>query len=470
MQEDRTIARRRFVALAGGAALIVALVGVRLVAPLDAPGGSAAPRAAAGAGATTEEGPIVGFAPGIGVPAVDPLPWTGVTWDPLATTGIETRAGQGVRGLVHAGDRLLAQGRMDDPRPLDNPDHLGDVAVVWLSSDGVRWDARPIVAGVPPDSVTETNAVAAGPRGIVVGGGVCCRLEAPALWWSSDGQAWEIAAVPDLVPGAWIQDLAAGPDGFVAIGGIGERGAIWTSADGRTWSAVDPDDAGLVRGGLSSVVATETGYVAVGQDDPGAEGSDAAIWASVGLEQWRRVAIDDPALVGIDEASMTSIVPFAGGFFAVGGTGTSKDRKQCQQLLGGAAVASLSDTALSCGWLREMTWHSLDGETWTRADPFGADGEYPPDFAGPPPGRAPVSWTFIAAGGPGLVALQDEISRDEAAGNTLGIWTSAEGASWTRIADAPLDAADYPVGFAVSGRRLFVITELGRAWIGTVRP
>lgn len=167
---------------------------------------------------------------------------------------------------------------------------------------------------------------------------------------------------------------------------------------------------------------------------------------------------------------MTSIVPFAGGFFAVGRTGTTQDRKQCEQLLGGAALASLSDTALSCGWMREMTWRSPNGEIWTREDPFGADGEYPPDFAGPPPGRAPVSWTFIAAGGPGLVALQEEVSRDEAAGNTLGIWTSADGASWMWIADVPFDESDYPVGFAVSGRRLFVITELGSAWIGSVRP
>jgi len=120
--------------------------------------------------------------------------------------------------------------------------------------------------------------------------------------------------------------------------------------------------------------------------------------------------------------------------------------------------------------MREMTWHSPDGETWTRTDPFGADGEYPPDFVGPPPGRAAVSWTYIIAGGPGLVALQEEISRDQDAPNTMGIWTSADGATWTRIADAPFDSTDSPAGLAVDGRRLFVITEQGHGFIGTVRP
>jgi len=321
---------------------------MRLVgAQVDAPGGSAVPGTTANepAARAAGEAPIVGFAPGIGVPLVDPIPWTSVAWNPLPTTGIDVRPGQGVRGLVHSGDLLLAQGRTDDPRPVDNPDHLGDVAVVWLSGDGTRWAARPIIAGVPPNAVSELTAVAAGPRGIVAGGGVCCRPEAPAMWWSAEGQAWEVAAVPELARGAWIQDLAAGPTGFVAIGGVGERGAIWTSADGRAWSAVDPDRAGLVRGSLWSVAVTDAGFIVVGQDDPGVENADAAIWASVGLERWRRVAIRDPSLAGNDEANLSSIVPFARGLFAVGGTGTTKERKQCEQLLGGAHLASLPDTA-----------------------------------------------------------------------------------------------------------------------------
>jgi hypothetical protein len=120
--------------------------------------------------------------------------------------------------------------------------------------------------------------------------------------------------------------------------------------------------------------------------------------------------------------------------------------------------------------MREMTWHSRDGRTWARADPWGADGKYPPDFVGPPPGHAPVSWTHVIAGGPGLVALQEEVTRDETAGNTIGIWVSADGASWIRVADTPLGGNDLPVGFAVDGRRLLVLTERGSVTIGTVRP
>lgn len=465
--------RRRLAPLVAGAVAIVALVVVASSVPsLKPPDGSTDVGTSASAAAATNDRPAIeGFAPGDGVPAADPIPWTDVTWDPLPTTGIETRPGQGVRSLVHAGDLLVAQGRANDPRPLDNPNGLDDVAVVWLSRDGANWDISPVIAGVPPNSVSEITAIAAGPLGVVASGGVCCGVEAPAIWWSADGRSWEPSTVAGLARGSYVQGLAAGPEGFVAIGVAGERGAIWTSADGRTWSAVDGDAAGLVRGYLWSVAPTDTGFLVVGRDDPGIENADAAIWASVGLEGWRRVAADDPSLSGNDESNLGLVVPFAAGFFAVGGTGTTADRKQCEQLLGGGAhLASLSDTALSCGWLREMTWHSQDGERWTRADPFGADGKYPPDFVGPPPGRAPVSWQHIVAGGPGLVALQEEISRDEDAGNTMGIWTSADGARWTRIADTPFAGADYPVGLAVDGRRLFVITERGNGFIGTVRP
>lgn len=470
--------RRRLAPLATGAVAIVALLVIAPSSPRmgtpdrssEAETSASAAGATGATGATDGRPAVAGFAPGDGVPAADPVPWTGVTWDPLPTTGIETRPGQGVRDLVHAGDLLVAHGRGPDPRPVGNPDHLNDVAVIWLSRDGASWEVHPIIAGVPPHSVTEISAVAAGPRGLIAAGGTCCRLEAPAIWWSADGRAWEMATVAGLVRGAYFRSVASGGHGFAAIGGVGERGAIWTSADGRTWDAVDPEAAGLVRGNLSSVVATDGGFVVVGQDDPGVENADAAIWASAGLDGWRRLAIDDPALAGLDEAGFASIAPFAGGLFATGGTGTTKERKQCEQLLGGAHLAGLADTALSCGWMREMTWHSLNGERWTRTDPWGLDGLYPPDFVGPPPGRAPISWEHIVAGGPGLVALQEEVSRDKDALNTTGIWTSADGSAWKRIADTPFGNEIYPVGFAVDGRRLLVLSEDGDAFLGHATP
>nr|MBA2300107.1 hypothetical protein [Chloroflexota bacterium] len=237
--------RRRLAPVAAGAVAIVAFFVVAPSIPsLATPDRSTdAGTSASVAPATDVKPAIAGFAPGGGVPAADPIPWTGVTWDPIPTTGIETRPGQGVRGLVHVGDLLVARGQAQDPRPQGNPDHLTDVAVVWLSHDGANWDISPIVAGVPPNSVSEITAVAAGPLGVVASGGVCCRVEAPAIWWSADGRSWELSTVAGLARGSYVQGLAAGPDGFVAIGVVGERGAIWTSPDGRTWSEVDPDEA-----------------------------------------------------------------------------------------------------------------------------------------------------------------------------------------------------------------------------------
>jgi hypothetical protein len=225
-----------------------------------------------------------------------------------------------------------------------------------------------------------------------------------------------------------------------------------------------------VPGRLHDAATVGDGFVLAGHADAVNADSDAAIWRSDGIDGWRRVAAEDPALTGDDEAVFDTVVPFAGGLFAVGGSGSRQDRKQCEQLLGGAPVAGPGDIALSCGWLREMNWRS-DGQRWERVDPWGPDGEYPPEFVGPPPGRAPIDWGLVVAGGPGLVALQHElVGPQDQDGVAIGLWASADGASWTRIGDGPILANESPVGLLVDGRHVFVMTEAGHAWVGTVGP
>ena len=64
-------------------------------------------------------------------------------------------------------------------------------------------------------------------------------MVAPVLWTSDDGVSW--ATISDVAGIGWLQDVAAGPDGFVAIGGadLTDAGGIWFSADSRVWQPAE---------------------------------------------------------------------------------------------------------------------------------------------------------------------------------------------------------------------------------------
>lgn len=426
-------------------------------------------------GATAPAGPRGSPAPAdlAGPPALgrlqpDPVPWAGMTWEAVETRGFDLQPGDHVVGVIRVDGGLLAYGQGTLDRP--NPDGLVSTLTVWLSADGITWRPVPILAGVRAGSVSESRNVAAGPRGVVIAGNTCCGEEGAAVWWSPDGVGWQRAAFPRLAE-AYLTGVAAGPDGFVAIGGVRGRGAIWTSVDGIGWTAVDQDEAGLVRGELAHAVALGDGYLVAGMDDRAGRDSQAAVWASTGLAAWRRLAAADPALNGRDEASITRIVPFAGGLFANGGSGTQEDRVQCEGLLNGGLLTAGPATALTCGWLREMTWRSDDGSRWERIDPWGRDGTYPPEPV-PPHGRAPINWDRIVPAGPGLVGVLAELADGQPGqeGDLLGVWTSVDARSWQRIGDGPPAADTPPVGLVGLDRRLFALTENGAAWLGTAAP
>jgi hypothetical protein len=450
--------RRRSAILAlGGIVLIVVVLAATRAQPAAAP--VATPQ------------PALGF-PFTGPPPIDPVRWDGVRWSAVPP-GLSLPPGMQVAGMTALPGALLAFGQgpipAGAPKPLDG---LISTGTVWISTNAVAWQAEPIVAGVPNGRVTEIHALAAGPRGIVAFGSICCGAdESQAAWWSPDAETWRRAAFAAPLDGGPVA-VAAGPAGFAAVGTLGGNDAIWTSVDGLDWRRVAGDAAELGAGSVNDVVATKDGFIAVGQIDAERQHSDGAIWVSQGPDAWHRIAARDPSLVGPDEASLGKIVPFAGGVYAAGGTGTHNERVMCEQLLGGGAVASAGGIALSCGWLREMNWRSPDGTAWERVDPWGRDGAYPPDFVGGPPGRAPISWQFVEAGGPGLVALPYELVEDqlENGGTEVGVWTSGDGRKWGRVATGPSLGGELPVGWGVVGRQIVVMTEKGAVFIGTVLP
>jgi hypothetical protein len=326
----------------------------------------------------------------------------------------------------------------------------------------------PMLAGVPAGSASEIHAVAAGAKGIVAIGGVCCAQEEAAAWWSADGGAWQRVAFPRPRDGG-VAAVAAGDAGFVAVGTSGMDAAMWSSEDGLSWHVVRPAGADLGRGEMRHVVAIPGGFVAVGALDVKPADSDGVVLASEGLAGWQPHAGRDPTLTGADEVSLGHVVPFANGWFAAGGVGTRQERLQCEQLLGGAPTAG-ADLALSCGSLRDMNWRSGGIDAWERVDPWGADGTYPPDFV--PPGRAAIDWGHVVAGGPGLVSVPYELEEKnmQNSGDELGVWVSANARDWQRIGAGPDLRSELLSAVIVVGRQVVVVTDKGRVIVGDVLP
>ncbi|WP_395106740.1 hypothetical protein [Actinomadura sp. SCN-SB] len=177
----------------------------------------------------------------------------------------------------------LAVGRVDAPLTRTS------APFVTTSRDGTSWSA------VTLPGATATSGVVSGPGGHVVVG-VAGR--SPAAWHSTDLRRWTRGAATsrDALAGSGsMRDVTVASTGYVAVGGrltpVPERGragvrppterpAVWTSADGRTWSAVASPalPPGLVSGSFFQVAARGGSLVALGSGkmaaSPGAAARD----------------------------------------------------------------------------------------------------------------------------------------------------------------------------------------------------
>ena len=200
--------------------------------------------------------------------------------------------------------------------------------------------------------------------------------------------------------GQAMASVTAGGPGLVAVGrevsGRDSDAAVWTSPDGVTWSRVPHDEAvfgGEASQAMASVTGGGPGLVAVGSDGP-TDDSDAAVWTSPDGVTWSRVP-DDEAIFG--GAAMVSVTVGGPGLVAVGSVGRFVD----------------SDAAV---------WTSADGVTWSRVPHddvvFG--------------GASEQSMASVTVGGPGLVAVGTDGSRDD---GDPAVWTSPDGITWARVPD-----------------------------------
>jgi hypothetical protein len=218
--------------------------------------------------------------------------------------------------------------------------------VVYHSADGMTWSPLSALTSLA-GSGAQFLGVAAGPGGyLVVGRQGAGPQTAAALWWSGNLTSWSNGGnsgnTGSLAAGA----VAVG-DGFIAVGSEHNCHTIWTSPDGRHWTAHDlakPEGAHAAT--LRSVVASASGRIVAAGFATNNTGNIPLVVASAADgTQLTQVVLDAPD----GPATVTAVTATGTGFVAAG--------------LSGPANAQ-----------RAVTWTSKNGLTWSAATPVTAAG------------------------------------------------------------------------------------------------
>jgi hypothetical protein len=186
----------------------------------------------------------------------------------------------GFQAIVQGGPGYVMVGGADQADQFGGS-YLGPV--VATSKDGSRWTIRRL--NDPASDRTSFAAAAGGANGIVAIGATLAL--GPAIWTSPDGTTWHevptraLVSVDEAFPYASLDDVAAGPGGYVMVGREGPSAVAWVSGDGTTWDpAHDPDSFGGAL--ITRVVWTGTTFLAMGRNLAG----DGAAWVSTSGLDW----------------------------------------------------------------------------------------------------------------------------------------------------------------------------------------
>jgi hypothetical protein len=292
-------------------------------------------------------------------------------------------------------------------------------AAAWTSPDGSTW----VLHQIDPSEFSFAVAVATGADGNLVAVGRSGSL--PVAWTTADGVTWQRQSVPTVGHDGVAERMTtvvATDTGYLAGGSSGpelfERHArFWTSPDGVTWEPVPDDDVAFANAEVRSIARFGDGFVAVGVVGSVQDHTGAVSWTSPDGVHWTRV--DDPAFTGGTAVSVTS-APF-GGLVAVG---SDLDRHD--------AVA----------------WVSPDGRKWTRA-PNEASREYSGGF---------VWMTDVTVVGDQVLAVGDYQGLQR---GTATAWVSHDGLTWERAHSAPVQEGAEFYAVIANGPGAIVVGAFG---------
>jgi hypothetical protein len=226
---------------------------------------------------------------------------------------------------------------------------VGPGPLVLTSSDGTTWRSS---SGITHDlaGVSAVQA-ASGPHGYVITGTVAEPGGAYSrdVWWSPDLVTWTKARdVNDTGGSSRVLAVAAGPAGFVSAGSHDKLPAVWTSSDGRTWTAVStPLPPGATAGVIQQVAVNGSHAVALGKQTTAHGVQPLAERSDDGGKTWQPVPFTAPG----PGVSFTALTASGGGFTAAAQFGSS----------GGTAAAAVWTSANGTSWARSSVSGLTDG-------------------------------------------------------------------------------------------------------------
>ena len=382
---ERPAPRRAvWASIAGGALVLVVVVGVLLANSGDGPQPPGSVTSESPGGSSTTSAPPTGSGlelTWLPLKQAQPLPGDQVMSDVVA----------GPAGLVAVGHVEAATGFDDD-------------AAVWISGRNAgRWRSSTSESLAGPED-QRMLAVAEFDDRLIAGGR---EGSDAALWTSTDsGVTWS-RSDGSLGLGL-IRDIGRLDSTLVAVGAVGspndvlaQDAGVWTSRNGVKWTPVIDEDLGGEGGQQISAVHTAGGRLIAVGFEYGTDGSyDGAIWTSQDGSEWSRL---DPTM--FEETGQQLIKGIVGGTrgLPLVAVGCEDDLERCD------VAGQDSDAAV---------WTSDDGERWTKVDLEG-EGVVGPGIQ---------TMYGVSRRADGFIAVGAHTGN---AGDLDGaVWTSVDGVSW----------------------------------------